>query len=577
MARIFIAYPHEHQLFATRLARSLSEIGADVWIDVENIPPGMKWHNAIQQGLRTCELMLVIITPESMASHNVEAEWFHFLENSKPIIPLLYRFTEIHYRLAPFQYTDFEKQPYEIAFSELHSELLRREINVKPLTPNEMQPLPEHQIALPVKQRVARNSIIRWIQNNLHEFVIGVLITIVGGVILAFITQSDRFSSQSELVSTTEEIVALNTPEITEQSLETLTPTIATTRTPPLSATEVEGTIQAEMNEIILNNFQTADAQQTATVEQELFYARGTAAVLAVTATLWTPTPTIDTRATAEARLTQTTNAVMVQVSSTQASINQTATATLWTPTPTPGPIAVALETWADSSKTNDDWTQIAHEVSGVIMVLVPPGCFIMGSEGNISNKQCFEDAFWIDKFEVTNERYDSLGCETWSSEPLQPRNCVNWFDAVDFCQALGARLPTEAEWEYAARGPNSWVYPWGNEWNPDYSNWADTEPNETFTVGSFSTGESWVGAMDMNGNLEEWTSSLYEEYPYNETDGREQDIVDSTNIQRVSRGSSFYTNDGGLNSLHSAHRNSYNSSTVSTGLGFRCARDFSE
>jgi formylglycine-generating enzyme required for sulfatase activity len=92
------------------------------------------------------------------------------------------------------------------------------------------------------------------------------------------------------------------------------------------------------------------------------------------------------------------------------------------------------------------------------------------------ASQVCFDEPFWIDKYEVTNAQYGSTGCEDWSSEPDQPRNCVSWFDTRDFCAARDAHLPTEAEWEYAARGPDALVYPWGNEWNSQLAVWTDVE-----------------------------------------------------------------------------------------------------
>jgi hypothetical protein len=75
MARIFLSYSRKDEPFARRLAAALSNMGADIWIDVEDIPAGMKWSSAIQQGLDEGDLLIVVITPDSMASRNVEDEW----------------------------------------------------------------------------------------------------------------------------------------------------------------------------------------------------------------------------------------------------------------------------------------------------------------------------------------------------------------------------------------------------------------------------------------------------------------------------------------------------------------------
>ena len=83
MARLFISYSRNDEEFARQLATSLSEMGADVWIDIEDIPAGMKWSRAIQEGLDSGQLLIVIISPDSMDSRNVEDEWQYYLDNNK--------------------------------------------------------------------------------------------------------------------------------------------------------------------------------------------------------------------------------------------------------------------------------------------------------------------------------------------------------------------------------------------------------------------------------------------------------------------------------------------------------------
>ena len=120
----------------------------------------------------------------------------------------------------------------------------------------------------------------------------------------------------------------------------------------------------------------------------------------------------------------------------------------------------------------NEDWTPIERDFDGVAMVLVPAGCFMMGyedgddDEGPI-HEQCFSTPFWIDKYEVTNAQFKRFaGLADTQSQWLDedhPRENITWDEAQQFCVLRGARLPSEAEWEYAARGPNNLIYPWGN------------------------------------------------------------------------------------------------------------------
>ena len=125
--------------------------------------------------------------------------------------------------------------------------------------------------------------------------------------------------------------------------------------------------------------------------------------------------------------------------------------------------------------ESNADWQPIVRETDGFIMVLVPAGCFIMGEEpASEASRQrqevCFERHFWIDRFEVTNKQYRAvLGDDTplgrWEDDE-RPRENISWEDAVRFCRLRGGHLPTGAEWEYAARGPDNWLYPWGDEFD---------------------------------------------------------------------------------------------------------------
>lgn len=198
----------------------------------------------------------------------------------------------------------------------------------------------------------------------------------------------------------------------------------------------------------------------------------------------------------------------------------------------------------------NKQWTPKVQNFSGIDMVQVPPGCFQMGDRSNPDigdgGRQCFDKAFWIDKTEVTQAQFKQLKAKQYDKPAFsgdnRPVEMITWYEARDLCAQRGARLPTEAEWEYAARGPDSLKYAWGNTFDASKIVYAGNSKDGTKDVGSKPAGASWVGALDMNGNVNEWTSTIFSAehfmYPYDATDGRENQN-DTTN-NRVVRGGSW-------------------------------------
>ncbi|HEY1012293.1 MAG TPA: SUMF1/EgtB/PvdO family nonheme iron enzyme, partial [Herpetosiphonaceae bacterium] len=193
-------------------------------------------------------------------------------------------------------------------------------------------------------------------------------------------------------------------------------------------------------------------------------------------------------------------------------------------------------------------------------MVPVPAGEFVMGSNDSVPDEwpegKGYLALFYIDRAEATNAQYQRCVDDGRCTPPLKlasathtayytnpfyaeyPVVNIDWTQARAYCEAQGKRLPTEAEWEKAARGPDGLIYPWGNTWDNGLLNaWGAGDGGDTQAVGSFPEGASFYGALDMVGNVWEWTSSLDVPYPYNATDGRE---IPSDPRLRIIRGGAW-------------------------------------
>lgn len=234
-------------------------------------------------------------------------------------------------------------------------------------------------------------------------------------------------------------------------------------------------------------------------------------------------------------------------------------------------------------------------------MVLIPSGPFIMGSDerdgiigidvgvDETPRHQVILPPYEIDRFEVTNHQYELFVEATHHRIPSEPRfplfykwenghpnpdqneypvNYVDFDDAASYCSWKGKRLPTEAEWEKAARGTDGRKWPWGNQFDKKKCNTDESRLNWTVPVDSLPEGASPYGVMGMCGNLAEWTSSWYQPYPGN-------------NLKREAFGETLKVVRGGAWSLpaHPFSRTSHRSYAVKPSkrhrsIGFRCARD---
>jgi formylglycine-generating enzyme required for sulfatase activity len=235
-------------------------------------------------------------------------------------------------------------------------------------------------------------------------------------------------------------------------------------------------------------------------------------------------------------------------------------------------------------------------------MVLVPAGEFLMGSDsGDLDERpqrRVYPDAFEIDRYEVTNlqyrrfllatgrqppqrwpERYVAFlparnpgwnGTDYPAGEATYPVVAVNWEDATAYCAWVGKRLPTEAEWEKAARGMDGRTYPWGDSWDPSRANVDKTGVGYTQPVGSYPAGASPYGALDMAGNAWEWVADLYDRQYYTYAPSRNPPGPESGTGERILRGGAW---DSPADHLRASYRNATHCFGPNYRAGFRCAR----
>ncbi|HWQ83005.1 MAG TPA: formylglycine-generating enzyme family protein [Anaerolineales bacterium] len=184
--------------------------------------------------------------------------------------------------------------------------------------------------------------------------------------------------------------------------------------------------------------------------------------------------------------------------------------------------------------------------------IQIPAGPMVMGSNSTLDHAAQIDEFpaheleitdFYIGRFPVTNAQYRQFVAESGQRPPLfwkdgqlpagkedHPVVGVSLNDVLQFCAwartrtGLPVRLPTEAEWEKAARGPQGNIYPWGSQWEAGRCNSREARLDSTSPVGQFSpAGDSPYGVADLGGNVQEWLISIFGPYPYDPTDGREE------------------------------------------------------
>ncbi len=251
---------------------------------------------------------------------------------------------------------------------------------------------------------------------------------------------------------------------------------------------------------------------------------------------------------------------------------------------------------------SEEDWQEpIVQDFDGVPMVLVPAGCFDFGITTRVinfveglgvtasdyadeqpSSNICVPYPYWIDQFEVSQAQFEQFGgiaseAIAFEGDDL-PRENITWQEARAYCELRGGYLPSEVQWEYAARGVASNTFPWGENYDFDAYNWNRTnDGDQTEPVTSYPNGVSWVGAYQMQGNVTEWTLSAYYAYP-NPTRNYIylEDFRDLNNENRppaVGRGSSYV--EGLRANARNTNRIPTSNNVSPSNFGIRCVRNY--
>jgi len=281
---------------------------------------------------------------------------------------------------------------------------------------------------------------------------------------------------------------------------------------------------------------------------------------------------------------------ILSLVPTAQASVTPRPTATIAS-SKSPVPFAKTVEPNATPTKTRTPApTDLPTEITdakGVQMVLVPAGQFMMGSDSGGADERpahkVYLDAYYIDKYEVTSalykacvdigdctELYDPIGINRFDNRPVV---YVNWDQAKAYCEWRGARLPTEAEWEKAARGTDGRTYPWGEGIDCSFANYGKCKGHLVLTaIGAYEKGKSPYGIYDMAGNVYEWVADWYAgNYYATLGENAINPQGPSSGQYRVLRGGGDHS---GENSLRSTFRQPGGLNKGDFQIGFRRARD---
>ncbi|MGC1377084.1 MAG: SUMF1/EgtB/PvdO family nonheme iron enzyme [Anaerolineales bacterium] len=511
MNHIFISHSHKDKDYVQRLYRAMRDIGLDAWIN-DSIDYGSRWPYQIEKRLQECSIFLLVMSSDSKESDWVQNELLTARRLKKPILPLLLE-GEVWWHLQNTQFVDVRdgELPPPRFYVNLGKAIARYESS------------PQNMPGVDEKPKNEAPSV--YIEGNANgsTIIIGEGNAVRNALVNPPKTDGGRRGTHRK-------------------------PHSPPAKPPRTRNATVILLISAAVTILAVLLGWLGFMQQPAYVPAVTLTPAITASNTSTLYPSLTPIPTITI-----ATIINPSSAPAVEVS----------------PAPTLYPLEITPK--------------------GAKMVFIPAGTFGMGSNNGREDErpqhQVSLGAFYMDKYETTNALYttcvDAGGCSAPSenrsySRPRYyghsqfdnyPVIYVNWSQARTYCKWRGARLPTEAEWEYAARGADGRVYPWGGSIDISHANYAGSD---TAAVGSYSAGISPFGIYDMAGNVSEWVADWYgENYYATLAENAFNPLGPSGGQYRVLRGGAWTS---GNDSARSAYRSESEPGRSYDYLGFRCA-----
>jgi len=548
----FFSYSRDDSEFVLQLAGDLKAARASVWMDQLDIVPGQRWDRAIEDALANCPCMIVILSPASVNSTNVMDEVSFALEEKKTVIPVIHKDCTVPFRLRRLQHVDF-RQDYGRGLKELLKTLAAEQ---------------------EVGEGTPASSALR-----IHD--------------------------QTDVTTQADEQRRLEQGRTKDDEVQEQAMAAATFVAPP------QGLPYSRKNHTVLTEKpQQLPSKTKGDVSSSHFRAWivlvGAALLVALGVTWFIKSQGSDLRIQEEierqfhASPDSALNGIKVHVINGVATlegmvpevVDKTLAATIardvsrkeslnkievQSPTPTTVPPSVGLNTKHEGGGTSGvaGRTRV-NSRDRLTYVWIEPGTFHMGCSPG--DGDCRKDempahpvtitrGFWMGQTAVTQAAHQRVkGSNPGSVKGNQrPVVEVNWYDAVAYCSAVGMRLPTEAEWEYAARAGSS-ASRYGDldlvAW------WAGNSGNQLHDVAQKQP-NGW-GLFDMLGNVWQWTADWYSEDYYNQSPSRDPKGPPS-GTQMVARGGAFHTRGDFVRVSHRGHDGDL-PSHVSKVLGFRCS-----